>query len=213
MKTINAISFGQIIEKEIQTNQNWSLLPTQAAFSTVMPGAYMRSSNGLGFSQFPQFMGKLSTTNKNKRLVDELVFHMTLSITGTRSSFPLDYLQPMRDSLVKPLVEADKSGVSFVLDFMERYSITKDNMDSIIELSLWSGDVDPLKGIDSKTKAALTRAYNKMDFILPYSTQNDTRMITKKGKGVKSKKIEKASKDIDEDINEFSDEESIMEFY
>lgn len=218
MKAIDCISFGELVEKEVRTNQNWSLLPTQAAFSTVMPGAYMRSANGLGFPQFPQFMGKLSTTNKNHRLVDELVSHMTLSITGTRTSFPLDYLQPMRDSLVNPLAESDKGGVSTVLDMLEAYSMTKENMDSILELSLWQGDTDPMKGVDSKTKAALTRAYNKKDFALPYAHNNEAKKITKRGakgeKPSKASKKQEASGDSAEDEDVMNDgEEELMDFY
>lgn len=189
LKTIDSISFGDLIEKEIRTNQNWSLLPLQAAYSTVMPGSYMRSSNGLGFPQFPQFMGKLSTTNKNLRLTDELVSHMALSITGTRTSFTLDYLQPFKDSLIQPLLNSEKDGINDVLSLLENYSLTKENMDSLLELSLWSGDNDPMKMVDTKTKTALTKAYNKKDFTLPYTTDKDTRTVTKQGKGKAKKNI------------------------
>ena len=34
-------------------------------------------------------------------------------------------------------------------------------MDSIFELTQWPGMTDPLKNVNSKVKAALTRAYNK----------------------------------------------------
>lgn len=189
LKTIDSISFGDLIEKEIRTNQNWSLLPLQAAYSTVMPGSYMRSSNGLGFPQFPQFMGKLSTTNKNLRLTDELVSHMALSITGTRTSFTLDYLQPFKDSLIQPLLNSEKDGINDVLSLLENYSLTKENMDSLLELSLWSGDNDPMKMVDTKTKTALTKAYNKKDFTLPYTTDKDTRTVTKQSKGKAKKNI------------------------
>ena len=79
-KSIDSISQSDLIEKEIRSNQSWSLLPLQAIFSTVMPGSYMRSENGLGFPQFPQFMGKLSTTNKNNRIIEELSSHLKLSV-------------------------------------------------------------------------------------------------------------------------------------
>jgi len=221
-KTIDSISYGELVEKEVRTNQSWSLLPLQAAFSTVMPSSYMRSSTPPGFLQFPQFMGKLSTTNKNHRLVDELVSHMTLSITGTRTSFALDYLQPLRDSLMNPLIQSDKDGIEKVIGLMEGYSITKDNMDSILELCLWAGDTDPMKKVDSKTKAALTRAYNKKSFAVPYKTLNDFQLLSKKGKGkgaAKGKKGKKASLVVMDSSEESespmseNEEENVMDFF
>ena len=187
---INAISLGDLVEREVRSNQNWSLLPLQAAYSTVMPGAAMRSANGLGFPAFPAWMGKLSTTNKNHRLVDELVAHMRLAITGTRTAFPLDYLQPLARRLVAPLASGEKAGISSVLDLMAAYSLTKANMDSLLELSLWSGQEDPMKRVEAKTKAALTRAYNSTGAALPYATENDFKKVVKRG----AKKEEGAAK-------------------
>lgn len=179
------------MEREVRSNQNWSLLPLQAAYSTVMPGAAMRSANGLGFPAFPAWMGKLSTTNKNHRLVDELVAHMRLAITGTRTAFPLDYLQPLARRLVAPLAGGgEKAGISSVLDLMAAYSLTKANMDSLLELSLWSGQEDPMKRVEAKTKAALTRAYNSTGAALPYATENDFKKVVKRG----AKKEEGAAK-------------------
>jgi hypothetical protein len=39
--------------------------------------------------------------------------------------------------------------------------MTKEDMDNIFDLTQWTGNREPLAGVDSKTKAALTRAYNK----------------------------------------------------
>lgn len=39
--TADALSIGDLIEKRIRSNMAWSLLPTQAVFSSVMPGEYM----------------------------------------------------------------------------------------------------------------------------------------------------------------------------
>ncbi|KAH9527735.1 replication factor C subunit 1 [Dermatophagoides farinae] len=161
-KSIDAISESDLIEKEIRSNQSWSLLPLQAIFSTVMPGAYMRSENGLGFPQFPQFMGKLSTTNKNNRITEELASHMKLSVNGSKQSIVMDYLEPIKTIIIDSLKNLDKeSAITNVIDLLEQYSLTKEDMDSILEFSLWAGEQDPMKTIDSKIKAALTRSYNK----------------------------------------------------
>ena len=40
-KAADSISQGDIVEKEIRSGMNWSLLPTAALFCSVMPGEYM----------------------------------------------------------------------------------------------------------------------------------------------------------------------------
>ena len=217
-RAIDAISMGDMVEKEIRSNQNWSLLPLHAAYSTVMPGSYMRSEGGLGMPQFPQYMGKISTTNKNIRLTDELVSHMTLSISGTRTSFALDYLESMKNSLAKPLQTKGADAVEEVLDIMENYSMTRENMNSLFELSLWNNEDDPLKNVDAKVKRALTTSYNKKDFALPYSGDSDIKKLEKRGKGSKAKgkaSTLKASKNSDDEEveNDEDDEELIEDFY
>ena len=37
----DSISLGDIVEKKIRSNMAWSLLPTQAIFSSVIPGEFM----------------------------------------------------------------------------------------------------------------------------------------------------------------------------
>lgn len=63
-------------------------------------------------------------------------------------------------------------GVDHVLQFLENYSLTKEDMDSIFELTQWPGKPDPLKNVGSKVKAALTRSYNKSNIMTPYSTNS-----------------------------------------
>ena len=52
-------------------------------------------------------------------------------------------------------------GVEQTLSFLREYALTKEDMDSVFELTQWPGMLDPLKNVNSKVKAALTRAYNK----------------------------------------------------
>uniref|UniRef100_A0A834RC26 Replication factor C subunit 1 n=1 Tax=Sarcoptes scabiei TaxID=52283 RepID=A0A834RC26_SARSC len=203
-KTIDSLSYGDLVEKEIRTNQSWSLLPIQAAFSTVMPCSYIRSENGLGFPQFPQFMGKLSTTNKNRRIVEELNSHMKLSTSGSKKSLILEYLPILRNNIVNAMVTLGKNGISSVVDLLEYYDLTKDDMDTILDISVWANETDPMKKVDSQTKSALTRALNKSSHSLPYYRENDIKLTTK-GKASKSKKGKK--KQINSDSEDDFDDE------
>lgn len=67
-ETADSISFGDIIEKNIRTGNNWSQLPVQAAFSVGIPAPVMQSSLH-AMPLFPAFIGRLSNFGKRDRLL------------------------------------------------------------------------------------------------------------------------------------------------
>ncbi|RWS26715.1 replication factor C subunit 1-like protein [Leptotrombidium deliense] len=175
-KSIDAMAFGDLIEREIRQNNNWSLLPVQAVFSTVMPSVHMNGSMP-PLSSFPALLGKISAINRKDRLLQELNTHMSLTISGDKSSLNLDYLEPLKRAITQPLISKGNDGVTDVLEVLHAYNLLKEDMDTIIELSTWTDQKNPMTNVDSKTKAALTRAYNKDGELLPYDSQ-----VLKKGK-------------------------------
>ena len=62
----------------------------------------------------------------------------------------LDYLPILRDRLTTPMIEDNTEGVSQVIGLMEKYDLTKDDYDSILELTQWPGLQDPRTQIESK---------------------------------------------------------------
>ena len=56
-KAADSICMGDLVEKTIRSNNAWSLLPTQAMFSSVIPGEYMSGHVG-GKIEFPQVILK-----------------------------------------------------------------------------------------------------------------------------------------------------------
>ena len=62
----------------------------------------------------------------------------------------LDYLPILRDRLTTPMIEDNTEGVSQVIGLMEEYDLTKDDYDSILELTQWPGLQDPRTQIESK---------------------------------------------------------------
>ena len=52
---------------------------------------------------------------------------------------------------------------------MNEYSLTRDDFDTILELATWPGQKDPMSLIDSKVKAAVTRAFNKQAQMNPFT--------------------------------------------
>lgn len=173
-KSASALSYSEIAERKIMSKQAWSLLPTVATLSTVLPGQFM----GGGLTDrvdFPKELGKMSTTNKNGRIADQLKMHTRLQSKCDRWQIVSSHGPTFRERLSQPLVRQSKGelgaseGVHQVMKFLDDYSLTKDDMDNIFDLTQWTGTREPLAGVDSKTKASLTRAYNKSSAPVPFA--------------------------------------------
>ncbi|XP_069671392.1 replication factor C subunit 1 [Periplaneta americana] len=177
-KTSESLSTGDLVEKSIRSKNAWSLLPVQAMASSVLPGQYMEGHLTSQIN-FPAWLGKNSRRNKFHRLQQELHMHMRLNISGSKEAVNLDYLTHIRDSVVRPLIKDGVEGVPTTLSFMQNYYLTREDIDSILELSLWPNQKDPMSQVDSKVKAALTRGYNKEGFMTPYSIVNIKKLASK----------------------------------
>ena len=200
-KSIDAICLGDLVETQIRSNQAWSLLPVQAAFATVAPGHYMNGHFG-GQIQFPSFLGKISTTNKKDRLSQELKQHMNLKITGSKTDLNLDYVQQLRDRIIQPLVRNESDAIGKAIETLNHYCLLKDDLASVIELSLWGNEKSPFDKVDTKTKSAFTRAYNKTGNQLPYAEKDQ---ITKVGKGKKALSLPDDDEENENDVEQEDD--------
>jgi replication factor C subunit 1 len=165
-KTADSLSLGDNVDRKIRSNMAWSLLPTQAVFSSVMPGEYMEG-NFTAPVNFPAWLGKNSNTNKRKRLAQEIHDHTRVSTSGSRMSVRLDYAQFLVQAIVKPLVDKGMEGVADALEVMKSYHLLREDLDSLFELTTWGSAKSPWEKVDSRVKAALTRTFNKE--VAPYS--------------------------------------------
>jgi replication factor C subunit 1 len=165
-------------------------LPTQSTFSCFLPGEYMSGSFNAAVS-FPSWLGKFSRSNKRKRLAQEIHDHTRISTSGSRLSVRLDYAQFLVAAIIRPLKENGLDGVQDALKVIREYRLLREDIDSLLELSTWSKQKNPWESIDSKVKAALTRAYNKEIQPFSYSVQSSVK-----------KKSAKSSDDYDDPENE-----------
>ncbi|GFS51750.1 replication factor C subunit 1 [Nephila pilipes] len=195
-ETADSICMGDIIDKQIRSGNNWSLLPTQAIFASVIPGELMKG-HLRQMINFPAWLGKNSSRNHMDRILQELHVHMRMRVSGNKTDIALEYLPLLKRALTQPLIEKEQEGVPIALKTMEEYFLLREDFDSIIELSLWPNQTDPRTKIITKVKSAFTRAYNKESGKNPYAVTN-----VKKKKGA-AKAIEE---DLDESI-EVSEEE------
>ena len=178
-KAADSFCDGDLVEKVIRSNNSWSLLPTEAMYASVIPGEYMEGFLS-GQIQFPSWLGKNSKTNKIDRITQELQIHTRLSAGLSKSSFNQDLSQHLRNSIISPMVGHNGTdGVKKSVQVMSDYSLLREDLDNLMELTTWEGSADPMKNVESKVKAAFTRTYNK-EVVLPYATNIGT--IAKKAK-------------------------------
>ncbi|XP_055546783.1 replication factor C subunit 1 [Wyeomyia smithii] len=190
--TADSLSRGDMVDRRIRSNMAWSLLPLQAMYSSVLPGEYMEGFFS-GQINFPGWLGKNSKATKRKRLAQEIHDHTRISSSGSRLSVRLDYAPFLLQAIVRPLKEKGSDGVDESLAVLKEYHLLREDLESLVELTTWPKQKNPMDGVDGKVKAALTRAYNKEVAPYSYSVMN----------AVKKKKAEAA----DEAAELYGDEE------
>ncbi|XP_053433501.1 replication factor C subunit 1 isoform X2 [Nycticebus coucang] len=169
-RAADSICDGDLVDSQIRSKQNWSLLPTQAIYASVLPGELMRGYM-TQFPSFPSWLGKHSSTGKHDRITQDLALHMSLRTYSSKRTVNLDYLSHMRDALVQPLTSQGVEGVQDVVALMDTYYLMKEDFENIMEISSWGGTPSLFSKLDPKVKAAFTRAYNKEAHLTPYSLQ------------------------------------------
>uniref|UniRef100_A0A8C4QTW2 Replication factor C subunit 1 n=1 Tax=Eptatretus burgeri TaxID=7764 RepID=A0A8C4QTW2_EPTBU len=167
-KAAESIANGDLVDRLIRSKQLWKLLPTQAFFSSVIPGELMRGHMAQ-FPSFPSWLGRRSAAGRQERLLQELTMHTCLGTHSDRRAIVLDYAGYLRHTLAAPLVTRGSDGVRDTLNFMASYHLTKEDVDNLMELTTFPGRPDPMAQLEPKVKAALTRAYNKEPHLAPYA--------------------------------------------
>uniref|UniRef100_A0A8C5BXT7 Replication factor C subunit 1 n=1 Tax=Gadus morhua TaxID=8049 RepID=A0A8C5BXT7_GADMO len=169
-KTADSICDGDLVDRQIRSRQTWSLLPTQAVYASVLPGELMRGYMN-AFPTFPSWLGKFSSTNKHSRIIQELASHMSLRTLSSKQAVNLDYLPYLRGALLSPLQRQGAEGAGEAVQLLDAYQLIKEDVDNMMEVSVWGGQADPYSKLDPKVKAAFTRAYNREVHLTPYSLQ------------------------------------------
>ncbi|EFN60580.1 Replication factor C subunit 1 [Camponotus floridanus] len=168
----DSISQGDVIEKAMRSNMMWSLLPLHACFSFVIPTNEM-SGNLDALVRFPGWFGRNSKATRFNRLIQELTTHTRLTTGANKDALNMDYMVHIRNAIIKPLIDNGTDGIEAAINIMGKYHLTREDLDSMIEISLWPGVRDPTSNLDSKVKAAFTRAYQKNSPMLPYAINSN----------------------------------------
>eukprot|EP00811_Abedinium_folium_P028811 NODE_448_length_3040_cov_8.023687.p1 GENE.NODE_448_length_3040_cov_8.023687~~NODE_448_length_3040_cov_8.023687.p1 ORF type:complete len:918 (+),score=340.15 NODE_448_length_3040_cov_8.023687:357-2756(+) len=153
-------TIGDIMNRKIRDDQNWSLLPDMGLVGCVFPA---HITNGfIAFPNFPSFLGKYSTMTRTRRLATELQTILRLSSTvNCRQLATSGYTDLLYKRLMDPLMSGDLDGVSRTVGVLDKHGLRKDHLiEHLTDLRQHLGGEDLFKIVDPKVKAAMTREFN-----------------------------------------------------
>ncbi|POS76823.1 replication factor RFC1 C terminal domain-containing protein [Diaporthe helianthi] len=161
-----SISDGDLVDRMIHgPQQQWSLMPTHAVFSTVRPASFVAGQ--MINTEFTKWLGNNSKLGKLGRYVREIQSHMRLRSSGDVSEIRQQYLPVLWHQTVKRLAMEGKGSVGEVIDLMDSYYLTREDFDAMLELGVGPQDESLVK-IDPQTKATFTRTYNSTSHAVPF---------------------------------------------
>lgn len=163
----DSMSDFDLASTAIMRSQNWTLLPF-SGICAVKTGFHASGPTGSFFPGYPEFtsyLGRNSTKTKKSRLLQEIQYHTNYRVSGGTHELRMTYLPAFRDrfmTLLKGGVESGGSDpVSETIDLMDDYGLDRDDvMEKFDEFSM-DPKADTFAKIESKKKAAFTRAYNE----------------------------------------------------
>ncbi|KAM0135137.1 hypothetical protein ACHAP3_005228 [Botrytis cinerea] len=162
-----SISDGDLVDRMIHgSQQQWSLMPTHAVFSTVRPSSFV-SGSMIGRTNFTSWLGNNSKHGKLSRYVKEIQSHMRLRSSGDRHEIRQQYLPVLWDKLIRRLDVEGRDSVEDVIDLMDSYFLTREDWDYIMELGVGEQDMESIK-LETQTKANFTRSYNSRSHPVPF---------------------------------------------
>ena len=163
-----SISVADVIEASIRgPNQLWSLAPVHAFFSIAAPTC----GRGLaGKIDFQTHLGRASQLQKHRRQLRDIRRHAFKCVRTGTTETRMYYV----DLVFRQYASMLACGrIDDAVSVLVNYYLLKEDIDAMGELVF--GGADVLKGIDTSKKAALTRAYKKLERNLPYRVDRDPR--------------------------------------
>lgn len=195
-----SISDGDLVDRMIHgSQQQWSLMPTHAVFSTVRPASFVAGLMS-GRSIFTQWLGNNSKQQKLGRYVREIQSHMRLRTSCDKHVIRQQYIPCLWAETIKRLEMEGKECVDEVIDLMDSYFLTKDDFDFIMELGVGPHNMDKVN-IESQTKATFTRLYNSRNHPLPFMKSSNV---------VAPAKISKEAPDLEEVFEQEDEKEPLV---
>lgn len=190
-RVCDAMAFGDVMNRKIHQDNEWSLLPLYGLFAAVVPGFFCVS--GVVYPKFPEWFGRGSTQKRKERLVRELKQAMSQYPSSSDSLDLLSFSIPvLYRSLLDPLQSEGKDAIDDVLDLMYTYNLTPDMLkEHLIDLQMSAADPEqPYKDLPTSVKSALTRVFNQFN--------PDTKAKKRRSVENNSEKMDRFDPDVEE---------------
>jgi len=160
-RAADSIARGDMINTSIRKDMNWSLLGTLAFNSTIYP---VNVTNGLcNFVGFPAWFGKNSSTGKQERLTIELKSALMHRISGNREAIKFDYAPALINLIRAHLSIGGEKAIEDTLNIYTSYNLTPELVNEHLSELIYNPlGIKLMQRVESKTKAAMTRVYNKI---------------------------------------------------
>ena len=205
-----AMSDFAVAENAVRSgDQNWGLLPF-SAMMCVKTGYHAGGENGGFLASFPEFagwMGKNSTRGKKTRLLNELGHHMNFKISGDTQELRMSYLPMLRERFSALLIADDGAKTEEAIQLMDEYGLDRDDLFENLDEFKMDKNAKALSSLlDSKQKAAFTRAYNA-------GSHKSQALVDEQGAGKTSRRKASSNGDlkdpdvVDDDAQQESDDE------
>jgi replication factor C subunit 1 len=156
VKCADNISFGDIIDKKIHTNNEWNLLPNKGICSSVAPAYF---TNGFIYAtKFPEISSKFSKVRKVMRQTKEL-----------KTLFPYNSLRTIKDEIVpilfskivNLLIDFGKDAIEKVINILHEYKFNlllfKENLFELVNQKMLA----KYEKMNSYIKTHLTKKLNE----------------------------------------------------
>lgn len=73
---------------------------------------------------------------------------------SSRQAVNLDYLFYLREALLSPLQRSGAEGASQAVRILDDYQLIREDVDSIMEVSVWGNQPDPYSNLDPKVSGS-----------------------------------------------------------
>jgi replication factor C subunit 1 len=152
------ISLGDSVSRQVRQNQDWSLLPNLGLCSSLAPALIIKGSSF--YPRFPEWLGKNSSQRKAKRLIRELKRVMGHHAQAPRMEIQAEYVPLVLGIILRYIRRKDAQGAIEVMEDLG--GLTNEHMkEHLMGLCMDDKVVRAFEDLDSGTKAAFTREYNK----------------------------------------------------
>ncbi len=176
-RVADAASEGDLIDATMRATQNYDLMSLHGIASCVRPAALSAGRIPAdAWWKFPTWLGKNSTTVKNRRLITAATASMRAA-TGNASTDEVRlcyFSSVLRTILWEPLVKLQKTdGVDAVIRTMDAYGLDREGRQSVFDISLLKEPEAkrPVIPVPAALKAALTRTYDQRHLLVRNTTK------------------------------------------